>query len=416
MTDWRVILQLESANQALPSSCERYVMAGAVLPAHISVVACDPAAERSAGAVHAEIDLWLRRQGAQSTTCYGPGSMGRLMECMAWSEPSCQHVLVLMVGSAPLDRRYESIASQWRSRSRDRGPVITALVPPLTHADVFDGGGYPLLSKYTTASWGGSANQLAASALAAALLDEKPGVFISYLRKEASVGAEAIYDALTHAGYRAFLDRFNGTPGRVFPHELAEAMASMGMVTLLETSGLRRSHWTMWEVAFARRYRLGPIAVNFGGAPGVRAPAPRHAVPHHDPAVSLPTSVVDSVVEFIRDQSLAVAVSRRAYFETLVRTAAQAKGGDITDIGGGVLSLDNPGGVPVGYALPAGIPGRLRHVARLVQSQSAGPYVLAGEHQHLAPTDRRDLRWLASQTGVWLAGSASVYRTVQRIV
>src|SRR3712207_7226102 len=45
---------------------------------------------RSAGAVHAEINLRLRRQGAQSTPCYGPGGM----ECVAWSEPSCQHVLV----------------------------------------------------------------------------------------------------------------------------------------------------------------------------------------------------------------------------------------------------------------------------------------------------------------------------------
>src|SRR3712207_893692 len=165
---------------------------------------------RSAGAVHAEINLRLRRQGAQSTPCYGPGGM----ECVAWSEPSCQHVLVLVIGSAPLDPRYESMARQWLSKSRGRGLVITALVPPRTHAEVFGAGGYPLLSKYTAASWGGVATQLAASALAAALLDEKPGVFISYLRKEASAGAEAIYNALTHAGYRVFLDRFNGSPGR----------------------------------------------------------------------------------------------------------------------------------------------------------------------------------------------------------
>jgi TIR domain len=410
MTDWRVILQFESATHAM-SSCERYVMAGVVLPARISVVACDPKAEPSAGAVHAEIDDWLRRLGARGATCDGPRGMG----CMSWGEPSCQHVLVLVIGSAALDPAYERMASEWLKESRGRGVVITAMVPPLEHVDVFGGGGYPRLSKSTGASWGGVATQLAASVLAAALLDEKPGVFISYLRKEASASAEDIYDALTHAGFRVFLDRFNGTPGRVFPHELAEEMASMGLVALLETSGLRRSRWTMWEVAFARRYRLGPVAIKFGGAPGVHATAQRHVVPN-DPAVSLPTHVVGDVVRFIRYHYLAVAVSRRAYFETLVRSAAQAGGGDATDIGRGMLSLDKPAGNTMGCVLPAGVPGRLRHVTRFMQSGNAGPYVLAGEHQHLAPADREDLRWLASYTHVKLAGSASVYRTVRGIV
>lgn len=280
---------------------------------------------------------------------------------------------------------------------------------------MFGGGGYPFLSMCTAASWGGVATQLAEAALVAALLDEKPGVFISYLRKEASAAADAIYDGLTHAGYRVFLDRFNGTPGRVFSHELAEAMSSMGLVALLETPGLGGSRWTMSEVAFARRFRLGPVAVNFLRGRRVRAATQRLTV-SHDPAGALPPAVVRDVLQFIREHSLAVAVSRRAYFETLVRSAAQDGGGDATDIGGAVLSLDKPIGNSVGSALPAGVPGRLRHVARLVRSRNVGPYLLAGEHQHLSPSDREDLRWLATQVRVTLTGSGSVYRKVRRIV
>jgi len=103
-------------------------------------------------------------------------------------------------------------------------------------------------------------------------------VFISYLRAEASQGAEQIHDGLARSGFRIFLDRFSGTAGRLFPQELSEAMASMGLVVLLETSGLFRSRWTMWEVGFARRYQLGPIAVNFNRARAIRTAMVRHPV------------------------------------------------------------------------------------------------------------------------------------------
>jgi hypothetical protein len=334
---------------------------------------------------------------------------------MAWGEPSCQHALVLVVGAATLDSRFEQLAKQWLTKRSGHCTVLTALVPPLTHSQVFAGGRFPVLSTCIAAPWGGSPMQLAESVLADTMLDEKPGVFISYIRLEASAGAEDIYQALSRLGYRVFLDRFNGTPGRVFPLELAEAMSSMGLVALLETSGLRDSRWTMWEAVFAARFRLGPVAVNFQGAPPVRAAVLRRAI-SHNPAKALPTPVVDDIAQFIRDNTLSVAVSRSAYFESLVRSAAQDSGGDAAHVGGGVLSLEQPAGNPVGCVLPAAVPGRLKHVTRLVRSRHVGPYVLAGEHQHLARGDRDDLQWLAAQTGVTLAGSASVYRTVRRIM
>src|SRR6266853_519337 len=108
MADWRVILQFESATHIMASSCNRYDMAGVVLPAHLSVVACDAAAEPSAATVHAEIDLWLRRLGSRGDECRGP----RDMRCMSWDEPSCQHVLVLVIGSAAVDPDYERRAAE----------------------------------------------------------------------------------------------------------------------------------------------------------------------------------------------------------------------------------------------------------------------------------------------------------------
>jgi hypothetical protein len=238
-------------------------------------------------------------------------------------------------------------------------------------------------------------------------------VFVSYLRKEALGGADQIHDALTHAGFRVFLDRFNGTAGRVFPRELAESMASMGLVLVLETSGLHKSHWTMFEVDFAHRYRLGPIAVNFDGAPHAAVAIQRLDVPK-DPLHRLPTKDVEAIVDFVRTHALAITLSRRAYFESLVRLAASAAGSFEVDAGFGVVSLHR-GGVPLASVLPAAVPGRLRHIHRLASATAGSDAILAGEHQHLPLADLDDLRWLARQRSVTLAGSGSVFRIVRRI-
>jgi len=334
---------------------------------------------------------------------------------MSWQEPSCQQVLVLIIGAEILSPRFELMAQEWLKRNRQSTVIITALKPPLTHSQVFGNGTCPLLEKCNALPWEGSHQQLAESTLSAALLDEKPGVFISYVRSESFKGAEQIHDALIHSGFRVFLDQFNGTPGRVFPHELSEAMASMGLVVLLETSRLFNSRWTRWEAAFARRYRLGPVSLNFNGAPLLRTATERHSI-LQDPSKKLSTSVVDDIVTFIYKHYLAVAVGRRAYYETLVRLAAISKQGKVTNIGSGVLEISDLSNITKGCALPIAIPGRLRHIHRLVTAFPVGPYLLAGDHQHLSPTDREDLRWLASHTRVTLTGSASVYGAIRNVL
>jgi hypothetical protein len=333
---------------------------------------------------------------------------------MAWNEPGCRHILVLLIGSAPVDSRYETLAHDWLQRGGATATILPALASGLSHAQAFAGHAYPTLSRSNMASWGGSPSRLAEIVLSAALIDEKPGVFVSYLRKEASAGAEQIHDALIRGGFRVFLDRFSGTPGRLFPHELAEAMASMGLVVLLETPGLHNSRWTMWEAAFSRRYRIGPIAVNFSGARGLRSVAARKAVAD-DPAQALPDAVVGAILRFIQDEHLKVAVGRRVYYESLICLAAQSKRGDANPVGSGVLEIVDQHRNIRGFALPSGAPGQLKHVRRLVET-ATGDRLLAGEHQHLSPANRSDLEWLATREKVTLAGSASIYRQVRSLV
>ena len=412
MNAWRVILQVESPSGGFWSPCIRFDMSGVVVPAHISIIACDPAAISKALAVHAEIHQRLTRiGGASSVDCPGP----RGLECQAWDERSCQHVLVLIIGSPNLHHQFETMAVDWNRKSHGGASVLVALVPPLDHAGVFGTGRHPELAKCTASAWKGDVEHLASTALELALLDEKPGVFISYVRNDARVAADDIHDALLRAGYRVFLDRFSGTPGRVFPHELAEAMADHGLVLLLETPGVFHSEWTTWELAFAHRYRLGPVAVNFRNAPRWRAATNRLSA-SEDPTANLPAPLLEQVVNFVRHNHLTTSVTRRAYFETLVQLAAQTKRGSASVIDGGLLELTNASSVKVGSALPGAVPGRLRHVKRLVDSPIPGQRLLAGQHEHLRPRDRDDLRWLAGTTGITLAGPASIYSAVRRIL
>ena len=408
---WTVVLQLTGTGILFRDCCIRYAMSGVAVPAHVSIVACDPRADADARAVFREIGTRLSQSGGTSYDCGPPRGSG----CMAWGEPSCRHVLVPVIGSASLNLQFEDLAHDWMQAGGSRSVVIPALMSGLNHSQVFSNHLHPTLSRCNLGSWGGSPVRLAEIALSAALIDEKPGVFISYLRKEASVGAEQIHDALIRAGFRVFLDRFSGSPGRLFPHELAEAMTDMGLVVLLETQGLRGSRWTMWEAAFARRYRIGPVAVNFRGAGQLRTVAARHPAAG-DPAQTLPDSQVDEILNFVREEYLKVAIGRRAYYETLIRLAAQSDGGDVRPVGSGVLEIRDRGSVTRGFALPGGVPGRLRHVRRLVEATTAGMPLLAGEHQHLPPSDRSDLEWLAAQEKVTLAGSASIYRLVRSIM
>jgi hypothetical protein len=411
MNSWTVLLQLEGVSARFNYSCERYPVSGVALPAQIFIVACDSAAEGSAQSVHGEIEIRLSRLRGNSENCGGPRGLG----CIAWGEPSCRHILVLLIGNSPLDPKYERLAHDWLQRGGSKAVVVPALVGGISHAQVFGNNAYPTLSHCNLAAWGGSPSRLVEIVLSAALIDEKPGVFISYLRKESSAGAEQIHDALIRAGFRVFLDRFSGTPGRLFPQELAEAMANMGLVVLLETPGLSSSRWTMWEAAFSRRYRIGPIAVNFIGARRLRSVTERHVVVD-DPAQALPNTVVDAILKFVQDEYLKIAVGRRVYYETLIRLAAQSKGGDVRAVGSGVLEILDGGNNTKGFVLPSGAPGQLKHVRRLVETATSGQPLLAGEHQHLSPSDRSDLEWLATQEQVKLAGSASIYRIMRSII
>jgi hypothetical protein len=134
------------------------------------------------------------------------------------------------------------------------------------------------------------------------------------------------------------------------------------------------------------------------------------------PSAPIPPADVDKIVKFIQDQLPQLAVKRRAYYETLIRLAARTKGGTVGNHPNGLLTIRDSGGSERADALATGMPAQLRHMHRLAEASKVSTKLIAGEHGHLQGASLADLQWLAGEVGVTLAGSASVFREVQRIV
>jgi TIR domain-containing protein len=406
-----VLLQLHAGATSVVPQCLRFTSPSVAVPAQVSVLAADASSVATATTLFTEINGRLQLLAGTGSSCCGPGGLG----CMAWEETACEHVLCIVIGQAPAAPNLEQLTVDWLKERPGHASVVPVLVSGITHEQAIGGGGFPTLSQCNALSTGVSVAGVADAVLALALVDERPGVFVSYLRKEASCGAESIFDGLTRAGFRVFLDRFSGTPGRPFPHELSEAMSGLGLVLLLETPSLLKSKWTMWEAAFARRYRIGPLAVNFRSASRLRGVSHRH-LSIEDPASSLSQAEVDAIVDFVRRHATSIAIGRRTYYETLVELAAQSRGGSVIRLGAGVLEVRGATGTAQARVLATGAPAQIRHMRRLNATTTGIPALLAGEHHHLTRTAYADLKWLAAILSLEPTGSASVYRRVRQLI
>jgi hypothetical protein len=258
---------------------------------------------------------------------------------------------------------------------------------------------------------------LAAIIAQRALQLEKPGLFISYRRSEAAALVDQLYDQLGHRGYRVFLDRFSGSPGRYFPSELAEEMADKATLLVIETPNILQSKWTLWEIGFAHRYRLGLVSLQLPGAPSLsRIPSTSRLAVVPTVAGILDPAELDGALVFIEREQVIASLRRCAFYEGLVAGAASLAGGTVKDIGGGVLELCDSADKASAVVLPSGRPGQLSDVRSLALAHSGQlPRLLLGQHRHLPPSAQADLNWLAGQISTELLGRYSGYRRVQAL-
>jgi hypothetical protein len=333
---------------------------------------------------------------------------------MTWEESSCLQVLVAVIG-APVIKAVEMDIANWQSKAALQSIVIPALLPGLSHGAAFAKCS-KALSRLNSASWLGSPTQLSSIVAQRALQAERPGIFVSYLRSQAAALADQLHDGLARRGFRVFLDRFYGSAGRYFPSELAEEMADKAVLLVIETSNIMQSKWTLWEVGFAHRYRLGLVALQLPSAPSLSRIPHASRLPIKLTSGVLNSADLESALSFVEKQHVIVSLTRRAFYESLVANAASLAGGSIADIGGGVFELSDRRGNASAVVLPTGRPGRLADVRSLNLAHPGSlPRLLLGQHRHLPPSTRADLDWLAGNISTELLAQYAGYRRVQAL-
>ena len=401
MNGWQFILQIETPRR---TECLQVDGISVIDPGHIAIVTEEPTQAAAAGRLYDAVRQDLQRLGQTSyreSSCSGP----RLLSCMARQHPSCRSVLAVLTGAHPLSARLAQTMSAWTSGRASISSVLPIVPAGRDPASILGG----TVGQLNVLFDPGRAEALAPDLLAAAGVggpDRR--LFISYRRADASALADQLFDAFGRAGFKVYLDRVSGTPGRPFPQELAAEITDKGLVLLLETAGLGHSPWTLAEAAFAYLFRIGLLAVNVGGtAPALRliAARDRRHLPVSQPTQTATPADVDALVAWVRQRFVVQVLRRRAYLESLLRLSASRDGLSVNRAGNGGFVVTGPKGeyaVHLSSRLPRLGDGRIAATAR----PTAAHRLIVGPHGLHNPADLRDLVWLATQarTGLYSEG------------
>lgn len=414
MAAWNLVLQIQGQNSGRTPHphCKQFSVPGLSRPCRILFYACDTHSAAMAQAAHDQVEATLRaRHGVSSNKCGGPGMWG----CMTWSESSCLQVLVPVIGGQ-ISKAVETDIVDWQAKGGSLAVVVPALQPGISHSTAFAGCA-KAISRLNSASWQGNPARLALIVAQRALQLEKPGLFISYRRKEAGALVDQLFDELAHRGFRVFLDRFSGSPGRYFPSELAEEMADKAVLLVIETPKILQSKWTLWEIGFAHRYRLGLVSLQLSGAPSLSRIPNKSRLPVTRNAQGKLNSVdLAAALSFIEKEQVIASLRRRAFYEGMVASAASFGGGSVNDLGEGVLELCNNMGIASAIVLPSGRPGQLSDVRSLELAHSGQlPRLLLGQHAHLPQSARTNLDWLVGHVSTELLGRYSGFRRLKSL-
>jgi len=120
----------------------------------------------------------------------------------------------------------------------------------------------PALGHLQIAHWHNTISEIVPAILAASeIAPEEFRIFISYKRSEAPDLAEQLFEALSKERFDVFLDRFSIPPVLNFKTRLRPELADKAKLLAVESSSAWQSSWIRYEVAYARKHRLGRLAL-----------------------------------------------------------------------------------------------------------------------------------------------------------
>src|SRR5262249_34826134 len=152
-------------------------------------------------------------------------------------------------------------------------------------------------------------------------------LFISYKHDDCAAVAEQLFDALGHQQFEVYLDRFRTLPGANFLERIRFELADKACVLLLDSSNVGASAWVRGEYAFARKYRMGLMAVDLPGGMQTfhrissRVQLGQPASPTVSKMTTLPSAEINKVVNFVRN-NYAIEMARRFRYQRRIILSA----------------------------------------------------------------------------------------------
>jgi hypothetical protein len=176
--------------------------------------------------------------------------------------------------------------------------------------------------------------------------DEDQRIFISYKRTDTSEFAEQLFDRLNHEGFEVFLDRFSIKPSVNFQNRLYQELADKAMIIFIESPNFLDSEWIKLEIAFAKKYRLGLLALNTGTPKKVSSidDEYRRNISLNTSSHKLDIPALDDLIIYIRLQHSMALYRMRNYLNKNIVIALESKGAKTSfDRNGFINVLDRTG-------------------------------------------------------------------------
>lgn len=334
--------------------------------------------------------------GAEPTRCHGtfsPGPEG----CWAASHPGALRRVLVWVADAALTA---PVASPTPTRALPYN-VILPLLP-----DGVTAGGLPKGIAKAQARWyapGQIVNAVPDILVASALGLDAFRIFISYRHDDCAAVAGQLFDALSHQQFDVYLDRFRTEVGSNFLERIRFELADKACVLLLDSKDVGRSAWVRGEYAFARKYRLGLVAVDLpGGTQTFSRVAKRVSLTSSrsesfTAKTELAKAQIDKAAAFVRNHYAAEMARRFRYQRRLILSAAALASAPCTLRSDG--NFEVVGRAKTYVVAATARPPSLEALRPICQAAgSAAKAVLVGPRLSSSHSASLDIDWLASET------------------
>lgn len=176
--------------------------------------------------------------------------------------------------------------------------------------------------------------------------EEDQRIFISYRRDDTTSFAEQLFDRLNHEGFDVFLDRFSINPAVNFQNRLYQELADKAMIVFLESPTFLSSPWIQLEIAFAKKYRLGLLALNVNNSPQIPAldNEYRIGVQLSSTTKQIDITELDNLVTEIRQRHSIALYRMRNYLNSNIVAALENRGARTSFDKNGFISVEDKAG------------------------------------------------------------------------